>query len=175
MSEAQPKSYRDLYGGKWEQLRTRKDDTLYGRTLLRPEDFRHQTVTTRDPRGYDVKVHYVREGSGEQRSRHSCVERLGVDEAPHLVEPECAAPTSEKALHFPAHAVQLGYVMRREDRARQSGQVVAVFAAKRDANDARLDGAFAVNDLDIEIEHALVVDPAKSASVCETKRLAVVV
>ncbi|WP_158258188.1 alpha/beta fold hydrolase [Rhodopila globiformis] len=65
MSETQPKSYRDLYGGKWEQLRTRKDDTLYGRTLLRPEDFRHQTVTTHDPRGYEVKIHYVREGSGE--------------------------------------------------------------------------------------------------------------
>ncbi|MFL5283749.1 MAG: alpha/beta fold hydrolase [Rhodopila sp.] len=65
MSDAQPKSYRDLYGGKWEQLRTRNDDTLYGRTLLRPGDFRHETVTTHDPRGYEVKIHYVREGRGE--------------------------------------------------------------------------------------------------------------
>ena len=65
MSETQPKSYRDLYGGKWEALRTRTSDTLHGRTLLRPEEFKHQTVTTRDPRGYDVKIHYVREGSGE--------------------------------------------------------------------------------------------------------------
>ena len=65
MSETHPKSYRDLYGGKWEALRTRKSDTLHGRTLLRPEEFKHQTVTTRDPRGYDVKIHYVREGSGE--------------------------------------------------------------------------------------------------------------
>jgi hypothetical protein len=50
MSETRPKSYRDLYSGKWEALRTRKSDTLYGRTLLRPEEFNHQTVTTRDPR-----------------------------------------------------------------------------------------------------------------------------
>ena len=58
-------SYRDLYRGKWEELTAKGADTLYGRKLLRPEDFKHHTVTTRDPRGYDVKFHYVREGSGE--------------------------------------------------------------------------------------------------------------
>ena len=59
-------SYRDLYGGKWEDLIAKgSTDSLYGRKILRPEDFNHGTVTTRDPRGYDVKFHYVREGSGE--------------------------------------------------------------------------------------------------------------
>ena len=59
-------SYRDLYGGKWEELVAKgSTDSLYGRKILRPEDFKHYTVTTRDPRGYDVKFHYVREGSGE--------------------------------------------------------------------------------------------------------------
>ncbi|MFO1350354.1 MAG: alpha/beta fold hydrolase [Gammaproteobacteria bacterium] len=58
-------TYRDLYYGKWEELTAKGADTLYGRKLLRPEDFKHGTVTTHDPRGYDVKFHYVREGSGE--------------------------------------------------------------------------------------------------------------
>ena len=58
-------SYRDLYRGKWEELTAKGADTLHGRKLLRPEDFKHYTVTTKDPRGYDVKFHYVREGSGE--------------------------------------------------------------------------------------------------------------
>jgi hypothetical protein len=53
------------YGGKWEELTIKGSDTLHGRKVLRPEDFKHYTVMTRDPRGYDVKFHYVREGSGE--------------------------------------------------------------------------------------------------------------
>jgi hypothetical protein len=61
----QPKTYRDLYGGKWEESQSKRVDTLYGRKLLRPDDFKHSTVVTKDPRGYEVKFHYVREGSGE--------------------------------------------------------------------------------------------------------------
>jgi epoxide hydrolase 4 len=57
--------YRDLYGGKWEALKNKGNDSLYGRQILRPSDFKHNTVTVRDPRGYDVKFHYVREGQGE--------------------------------------------------------------------------------------------------------------
>jgi pimeloyl-ACP methyl ester carboxylesterase len=57
--------YSELYGGKWEEIQSKRVDTLFGRKLLRPEDFNHYTVTTKDPRGYDVDFHYVREGSGE--------------------------------------------------------------------------------------------------------------
>jgi epoxide hydrolase 4 len=58
-------TYRDLYRGKWEELTLKGSDTLHGRKVLHPEEFKHYTVMTRDPRGYDVKFHYVREGSGE--------------------------------------------------------------------------------------------------------------
>ncbi len=58
-------SYRDLYYGKWEEMvANASTDSLYGRKILRPEAFKHGYVTTRDPRGYDVKFHYVREGKG---------------------------------------------------------------------------------------------------------------
>ena len=58
-------TYRDLYRGKWEQLTAKGSDSLHGRKVLHPEDFKHYTVVTTDPRGYEVKFHYVREGSGE--------------------------------------------------------------------------------------------------------------
>ena len=59
-------SYRDLYRGEWEKMVAEgSTDSLYGRQILKPSDFNHGYVTTKDPRGYDVKFHYVREGKGE--------------------------------------------------------------------------------------------------------------
>ena len=58
--------YRDLYRGEWEKMVAKgSTDSLYGRKILKPSDFNHGTVVTKDPRGYDVKFHYVREGKGE--------------------------------------------------------------------------------------------------------------
>src|SRR5271163_1098346 len=115
----------------------------------------------------------LRHRRGEERGEDGGLERGGVSEAPHLIEAHGSAPASEEELNLPANPVQLGDIVRREDLTRQGGQVVTVLAAERDADDAGSDrAALVVGDLDVEVEHGLLVDVTEGASLLQAQELA---
>src|SRR5262249_38403844 len=112
----------------------------------------------------------LRHHRSEERSQDDGVKRRRMSEAADLVEAHRAAPSAEEERHFPADPVQLGDVVRGEERTRQGGQVVAVFTTKRHADDTRGDGAaLGIGELDVEVEHRLLVDVAKGARLLETQ------
>jgi hypothetical protein len=113
---------------------------------------------------------------GAERSLDGRLERLGVAQSLDFVRAQGALPRTEQQLHFPADSLQFGDVVSGKERARQGRQVVPVLSVEGHAHHARhRASARLVAQLDIQVEHRLLVHEAERDGVVETHRSAVVV